>query len=61
MKDYSIFYLQDLVTRANQNAFARWQLGEILFQMDSAGKEIVIDKNNKIIEVRNKRVSHEFT
>lgn len=61
MKDYSVFYLQDLVARANKNSFARWQLGEILFQMELAGKEIVIDKNNKIIEVKNKRVSYEFT
>ena len=48
----SNLYLNDLSKRSRKgDIFARWRLGELLFEAEQEGYRIVIDKDNEIIQV----------
>lgn len=48
----SNLYLNDLSRRSrNGDMFARWRLGELLFEAEQEGHRVVIDKENEIIQI----------
>lgn len=51
----SNIYLNDLSRRAKKDDFARWRLGELLHEAQMEGYDVVIDKKNRLIEVKEKR------
>lgn len=48
----SNIYLNDLSRRAKKDDFARWRLGELLHEAEMEGMQVIIDKKNKLIEVK---------